>query len=607
MNFQQKRVAWWMCAALLVPGLAPAPRYIEAAQPWPSRARPKLVVLLVVDQMRADYIDKFQHQWTGGLRRLIDGGAWFRQAAYPYLSTVTCAGHATISTGTFPATHGMVLNAWWDRESGKGRGCTEDPRSQVISYSAAAKGGHSPVRLAVPTFADELRAQMGPSSRIVILSLKPRSAIMLAGQRADVVTWFDTGAGSWVTSLAYTTSPVSFLEKFLQAHPVEKDFGKSWSRTLPDRAYLFEDNAADEKPPPGWTAIFPHGLKGQSNEPAQNQATGIPSESLAGKPDIGFYEAWVESPFSDAYLGRMAQAAVDALGLGKGRGTDFLGVGFSALDFVGHDFGPRSHEVQDMLVRLDATVGALLSHLDRAVGPGNYVVALSADHGVAPIPEQMSREGLDAGRIVTNQVVERVEQALEPLFGPGKPAKNQSDSISRGSLAGKHVARMLYTDFYFAPGVYQKLAADSAAMQAAMDAILAVPGVWRVFRGDELGDLRDTGDRVARAAALSYYPGRSGDLIVVPKPYWFFVLASEELPPGPAATHGTAYAYDARVPLILMGRGIKPGEYLVPATPADIAPTLAFLCGITLARTDGRVLAEALVARPPAESHSPQQ
>ncbi len=388
---------------------------------------------------------------------------------------------------------------------------------------------------------------------------------MLAGHRADALAWFEPGEGAWVTSSAYTTSPIPFLEKFLKSHPVENDFGKSWTHSLPDSAYLFEDAGLGERPLPGWTASFPHPLHGQGD-----------------KPDVLFYAQWEESPFSDAYLGELAQAAVDALGLGKGPGTDFLGVSFSALDVVGHSFGPRSQEVQDLLARLDATIGALLEHLDRAVGPENYVVALSADHGVAPIPEQMAREGFDAGRIVIQDVVERVEKALEPKLGPGQ-----------------HVARLEYTDLYFAPGIYPKLAADPALMQVVTDAILAVPGVWRVFRGEELQDRGPTADRTLRAAALSYYPGRSGDLVVVPRPYWFFVPASRNVPPGPATTHGTAHLYDTRVPMILMGPGIKPGEYLEPATPADIAPTLAFLCGITLAQADGHVLGTALVARPP--------
>ncbi len=599
MIFRQERAMTWMLAFLLFSGLAAVPRSIGAAEtresPAPYQrgtgpARPKLVVLLVVDQMRADYIDKFQHQWSRGLQRLIAHGAWFRQAAYPYLNTVTCPGHATISTGAFPATHGVVLNAWWEREAGEERSCTDDPRSPVISYGRPAKGGHSPARLAVPTFADELRTQMATPSRVVTFSLKARTAIMLAGHRADAVTWADGGAGSWVTSSAYTTSPVTFVESFLRAHPVESEFGKSWTRALPERAYLFKDDAAGEKPPRGWTSVFPHALTGQSD-----------------KPDAEFYTKWGESPFSDAYLGRMAETAVDALGLGKGPGTDFLGVSFSALDFVGHDFGPRSHEVQDVLVRLDATIGSLLSHLDRVVGRGNYVVALSADHGVAPIPEQISVEGLDAGRVVTNQVVERVEKALEPFFGSGKPAQDSVGQTPGVSLADKHVARMVYTDLYFEPGIYQRLAADAQVMHAVLDAILSVPGVLRVFRSEELRGQRANDDPIARAAALSYYPGRSGDLIVVPKPDWFFVNASREVPPGPATTHGTAYSYDARVPVILMGAGIRPGEYLRPATPADIAPTLAFLCGITLARTDGRVLAEALAPMPSGLLPRPQR
>jgi predicted AlkP superfamily pyrophosphatase or phosphodiesterase len=574
MNFLPRPLARRFCAFLtlccVATSTAPAAPIVAQVSPAPQGPTPpRLVVLLVVDQMRADYIDRFRHQWRGGLRRLIEDGAWFSQAAYPYLNTVTCVGHATISTGTFPATRGIVLNAWWDRESMQELGCTTDSQSKTISNRAAVKEGHSAARLLVPTFAEQLHSQFGSASRTVTFSLKPRSAIMLAGRRGDVVAWFEAKAGAWVTSSAYETSPVPFLEDFLKAHPVDNDFGKTWNRALPAAAYLFEDDAAGEKPPSGWTAAFPHALNGRSKT-----------------PDKGFHEAWQESPFSDAYLGHLAQAAVDALGLGRGPGIDFLGVGFSALDLVGHDFGPRSHEVQDMLVRLDATIGALLLHLDSAVGPGNYVVALTSDHGVAPIPEQMTRRGLDAGRILTKQIEDRVESALTPVFGPGK-----------------HVARMAYTDLYFAPGIYRRLTADPSAMQAVLDAILAMPGVSRVFRGEELQTWRAGDDRITRAAALSYYPGRSGDLIVVPKPYWFFVADSKEIPgepgpPGPAATHGTAYLYDSRVPLILMGRGIKRGEYLVPATPADIAPTLGHLCGITLAQSDGRVLAEALEPRP---------
>jgi hypothetical protein len=219
----------------------------------------------------------------------------------------------------------------------------------------------------------------------------------------------------------------------------------------------------------------------------------------------------------------------------------------------------------------------LFAYLDRTVGTQNYVVALSADHGVAPIPERMVRDGFDAGRIGTVEVVDRIEKALAPIWG-----------------VGKYVARMTYPDLYFLPGVYAKLLADPAAMRAVKEAINGVPGVLRIYGSEELLDARGSDDPMKRAAALSFYPGRSGDMVIVPKPYWFFVTNPMSLSAGSATTHGSLYGYDQHVPVILMGPGIHGGEYLGASSPADIAPTLAFLCGITLARADGRVLSEAL-------------
>jgi predicted AlkP superfamily pyrophosphatase or phosphodiesterase len=556
----QKILVIILCAGLAATS-APAQRETrDSPAARKSSNTPKLVVVLVVDQMRGDYIERYGHQWTKGLRRLVKQGAWFRQAAYPYMNTITCAGHSTISTGSIPATHGIILNAWWDRESAKMVSCTEDPKAQTISYGAPAKGGHSAFRLEVPTLADELRAQLGGKARVVTIAVKARAAIMLAGRRADAATWYDNGSGAWVTTSAFTAVPVPFIENFVKSHPVERDFGKTWARALPESAYLFEDAGTGERPLAGWGETFPHVLRGQSE-----------------KPDAQFYRLWGESPFGDDYVGEMAAAAVDSLGLGKDPGTDFLAMSFDALDSVGHAYGPQSHEVQDTLVRLDATIGKLLAHLDRAVGAENYVVAFSADHGVAPIPERMVREGIEAGRVATSEVVARVEKALEPLLG-----------------AGKHVARMTYPDLYFMPGIYAKLQADAAAMAAVKEAISGVPGVWRMYRSEELQNAKGSSDAMMRAAALSYYAGRSGDIVVVPKPYWFFVSEARSVPAGSATTHGSSHSYDQHVPLILMGQGIKSGEFLNAASPADIAPTLAFLCGITLGQADGRVLAEAL-------------
>ena len=218
---------------------------------------------------------------------------------------------------------------------------------------------------------------------------------------------------------------------------------------------------------------------------------------------------------------------------------------------------------------LDATIGSLLEHLDRVVGPDRYVVALSADHGVSPIPEAAAAHGLDAGRVQTDDIGRRLNDALSHVLG-----------------WAAYVAQVNYSGVYFTPGAYDRILANPRALQAVTDTLLSSPGVWRVFRSDQLDNQHIGNDPIARGVRLSHFPGRSGDIIFVPKPYW---IVSRD-----AATHGTLHEYDQRVPVILLGAGIQPGQYLQDATPADIAPTLAFLTGVTLAHPDGRVLVEAL-------------
>ena len=533
----------WLAASLLLAAIAVTPAHASAEPP-------RLVVLLVIDQMRSDYIDRYQHQWNGGLTRLLTEGAWFRRAAYPYLGTVTCAGHATISTGTFPSQHGMILNGWWDREQAALVRCTDDAAHPNVSYGGSIDGGTSPGRLAAATLSDEIRAQLPGPNRVVALSLKARSATMLAGRAADVALWFDD-RGSWVTSTAYTDQPVPFVQAFIDANPVIADAGRTWTRALPVTEYLFEDDVPFERPGDAWSPAFPH--------PLGDHAGASPA----------FFRRWQRTPLSDVYLGRLAEMAIDELALGQGAGTDYLALGFSALDKAGHKFGPQSHEVQDLLVGLDATIGSLLEKLDRAVGPDRYVVALSADHGVSPIPEAAAARGLNAGRVPIDDIGRRVDDALSYVLGQAA-----------------YVARVNYTGLYFKPGVYDRILANPRALRAVTRTVLASPGVWRVFRSDQLDNQHIGDDPVARGVRLSHFPGRSGDMIFVPKPYW---IISRD-----AATHGTLHAYDQRVPVILLGAGIQPGQYLQDATPADIAPTLAFLTGVTLAHPDGRVLVEAL-------------
>src|SRR5437016_1001808 len=451
----RKRIAALLLALLgtLMPpsraGQARAPS--RAVKPFP---KPKLVVLLVVDQMRADYVDKFRLAWTGGLKRLVDEGAWFRNAAYPYAATETCVGHATISTGALPTTHGMISNEWWDRGLGKSVTCTADPNVKNVGYAGATViGGDSAVKMLLPAFADELKFQWGGGSRVVTFSLKARASITMGGRTADAVTWFDPSVGAWTTSTAFPAAP--FVEEYAKAHPVSGDYGKTWAPLLPSSSYLY------------------------------------------------------------------AQAA----------------------------FG--------------------------------------ADHGVVPIPDDLVKSGREAGWLNLAGVQAHIETALEPFHFP-KPI----------------ISEISATDVYFAPGVYDKLKSDPAALDAVLKAIEAVPGVFAVYRGEELEDSPATRSPLRTAQANSFFPARSGDLLLVPKPYWPWDSSAPGAIRTYGTTHGSPYAYDQRVPVLFMGYGIQPGEYFESATPADIAPTLAALCGVTLAPLEGHILYEALKKREPAAKSS---
>jgi predicted AlkP superfamily pyrophosphatase or phosphodiesterase len=332
--------------------------------------------------------------------------------------------------------------------------------------------------------------------------------------------------------------------------------------TLPKSAYLYDEKATGAVAPEGWELTFPHTLKGKAG---------------GSDADEVFYEQWASSPFADTYLTRFAENAVDQLGMGKSGGTDFLGVSYSSVDYVGHEFGPRSWEIQDILIRLDKDLADLFALLDAKVGRGNYVVALSADHGVVPVPEDSSKAGLDAGVLHIPEVQEKIEKALE-LFNYTKPA----------------VARISSADVYFSSGIYDRLKSDPAAMRAVLDAIRTVPGMAEVYRAEEVQDRPATQSPIRIAEAASYFAGRSGDLLIVGKPYWLMFGGPVGKARDYGTGHGTPYNYDQHVPVLLMGWGIEHGEFLRHVTPADIAPTLASLCGITLATRDGRVLTEAL-------------
>jgi hypothetical protein len=519
--------------------------FLPAGAPVRAQAaRPKLVVFIVVDQMRADYPVRYGSLLQHGLKRLTTDGAWYTNAAFPYLMTVTCVGHATIGTGTLPYKHGMIANTWYNRATGKIVTCNSDPESSDVSYAAATGPGDSAKNLMAPTLAEVMGRTL--HSRVAAMSMKARSAIGLAGHAGDFVTWFGD-RNAWETSSAFAKSPVPWFVGYLKGNPADRDAGKTWERTLPADRYQYADDAAGEVGAGGWSAKFPHPL------------------GPAG--DAAYYAHWMQSPYLDDYLEQMAEAAVDQMHLGTEDRVDFLGVSFSAMDTVGHAFGPRSHEIQDVLVRLDIGIGKLLAYLDKKVGAGNYVVAMSSDHGVADLPESAT-----GGRQPGATVRAVIDAALKPALGG----------------EGSYIAALSGTDVYFKPGIYDRLKNDLETLHAVTTAVAALPGVTRVLTSEEISTpaARTSTDPQVRAAALSYYPGRSGDLILLVKENWIMTAAG--------TTHGSMHDYDRRVPLVLYGAGIRPGVHQEAATPADLAVTVATLVGVQLPAPDGHVLAGAL-------------
>jgi arylsulfatase A-like enzyme len=348
------------------------------------------------------------------------------------------------------------------------------------------------------------------------------------------------------------------VQALLAANPVDADFGRTWNRRFEAERYASPDDGDGESPPRGWTAAFPHVLNGDNDQ----------------TPDLDFRGQWARSPFADAYVGKFAASLAESLQLGRGEGTDFLGISFSTPDLVGHAFGPHSQEVQDIYAQLDVTIGSLLERLDTLVGRNRYLVALTADHGVSLVPETAGMRRQNAGRVSTARIAEQLERAARAATPAG----------------GSSIASVNGSDVYFTERFVAQIAKTPAALNAVVAALESQPGVGRVFRPGQLRAGLQSADPLLRAAALTYVPRLSGDLVFALKPGWVSVASG--------TTHGTANLDDQRVPVLLMGPGVQPGVYRDAVTPADIAPTLASLVGITLPRAEGRPLNAALSPTP---------
>ncbi len=522
-------------AGLLVTG---RPVSLGAQRPAAAAPQIRLVLLIAVDQFRYDYLTRFESEYRDGIRRLLTGGAVFTGARLEHYPTVTAVGHSTMLSGAIPTDSGIIGNDWYDRESGATVTSVSDSKVQVLGGGAAGSAA-SPHRLLVTTLGDELKlaqsgAAAGVAPKVIGVSLKDRAAILPAGRGADAAYWFDVTTGAFVSSSYYFPAIPGWVTAFNQRKPADGYAGKTW--TL---------------------------------------ATGTPTEPhvLPAAPGAPLYNAIFGSPFGNDLLLTLATEALDKEQLGQRGVTDLFTVSFSSNDSVGHKYGPDSPEVHDISVKTDATVGKLLAEVDRRVGLAHTLVMFTSDHGVAPVPEVLSARHMPGGRVEGTALFDSMQKALEERFGAGKwllATAGTSPYLNHALIAQKKLD----------PAEVRRVAAD--ALRAADGSHVA-----RVYTRDQLLRAEVGDDAIARRVLRGFNAERSGDLEIILEPYWIRGATG--------TTHGTPYEYDAAIPLILMGPGIRPGRYPAHAALNDAAPTLAYLLDIQVpAAATGRVLLEAL-------------
>ena len=463
-----------------------------AKPPQTSNERPALVLTIIVDQMRYDYLTRYGSEFKGGLKRLLEQGAVFTNANYEAAPTVTAVGHSTILSGATPSISGIAGNTWYERSEGKNVQSITDDNVKALGGGSGA----SPKRLLVSTVGDELKIS-GKGGKIYGVSLKDRAAILPAGRSANGAFWFNADNGNFVSSSWYFDAL------------------------------------------PAWAEHFN----------AELEAT----------------------PFSDQLVLDFALTLLKEEQLGVDAQTDLLSVSFSAMDYVGHGSGPDTPKMHDMVLTIDTKVGLLLDAAEKQAGRGKVLVVFTADHGVAPVPEENISKHLPGGRFNAQTERTAVETALSAAFGEGKYVLGSADLglyLNPETAAGKHL-RM------------------SDVEQVAAEVLRKQPQVVRVYTRTELTTTPVSGDRIDQRVRNGFNTEHSGDVLVLHEPNW--------LAGGTGTNHGTPYSYDTHVPMIFYGPHtlVEPGQYAADAAVQDIAPTLADLLNIaTPSGSTGRVLAE---------------
>jgi len=474
---------------------------------------PKLIVAIVIDQFRYDYLLRFRADYNAGLARLLDHGAVFTDAHHIHFPTVTAVGHSTFLSGATPSSSGIIANEWFDRETGETVTSVSDPDTKLVGGAPGAIGS-SPHRMLVSTVGDELK-MAGRNSKVIGISIKDRSAILPAGHAADAAYWYDSDSNNWVTSSYFMADLPAWVKEVNHQHPFQKYLGASW---LPF-------DAKDSSATPFCTLVN-------------------------GAENVRYCGAIEATPWGNEMIEEFTERALVEENLGHHDDTDLLAVSFSSNDYVGHAVGPDAPEVRDISIRTDRLLGRLFDFIDQRVGAGNTLVVLTADHGVAPVPEVNQERKMPGGRMSGFTMLHAVNEALTAKYGQGK-------WISGGTEEGLYLNRKLIEQ--------KKL--DLAAVQETAAAVLrAEPHVFRVYTSAQLAHGQVTGDYVSEAVLRGFYEPRAADVIIIQDPYYLFGASG--------TSHSTPFNYDSQVPLIFMGEGLRPGEYHEKVAVNDIAPTL---------------------------------
>ncbi|MCI0485052.1 MAG: alkaline phosphatase family protein [Blastocatellia bacterium] len=553
-----------LALVILSVGLAyQANRNVRPSQSANNNARPKLVVVVVMDQFRAEYLTRFAPFFgEGGFKWLQRHGANLTNAHYTYATTYTGPGHALILSGSYGHTNGIIANKWYNYKSGQSEAMFYDADAKLIGLETSAGDDVSPRNFIGNNLSDQLLLSNNFKSKAIAVSLKDRAAIMLGGKLGKAY-WFHEEAGGFLSSTYYMKDLPDWVKAFNARKLPDSYYGRQWEKSLPEAAYSIStaDDVPTETDFKGLGRTFPHTLKDKS-----------------GKPATAFYEAFTATPFGTDYELEFARTVIEQEKLGADQYTDLLGISITATDIAGHSFGPDSQEVQDLMARTDRQLADFFAYLSRKFKSGEVLIAFTADHGATPMPEYLRSLGIDAGRIRKKQLGDAVEQALDAEFGDAKWVVGLEDPsifLNRAAIAEKKLDR-------------------ARVERAAGEAILSINGVAGYFTYTQMLEGRLPPSQLARFFEKSFHPERSGDILVVTRPFYFWGKYGER---DEGSTHGSPYEYDTHVPLIIVGPSVRPGTYNFSADIADIAPTLATILGLGApSGNEGRTLHEILSA-----------